>query len=253
MGRKGHKRKNNHVVIVTSEATDAKVRQFRIRPWMLQAIIICQCIIIGALIGFFLYEKDAWAGNQQRTEAENEVIASLEQENAGLQQEKAELEGQVAGLSAEIDGLNENVRILSETVTQKTQNESVLSEQLEKQSVPTEFPMTGKTSMEEATGADGAPICIITATKGAMVVATAKGSVIAVNDDSEYGNNIWVDHGNGYTTIYRCAGEVKVRQGETVTQGATLFMMTEENGKLGYQVMRDGAYVDPMEVLAISG
>lgn len=253
MGRKGHKRKSNHVVIVTSEATDAKMRQFRIRPWILQIIIICQCIIIGTLIGFLLYEKDAWADSQERTDIENETILSLEQEKARLEQEKAGLEGQVDGLNAEIEGLNEKVRILSETVTQKTQNESELSEQLEKQSVPTEFPMTGKTSMEEATGTDGSPICIITATKGAMVVATAKGSVIAVNEDAEYGNNIWVDHGNGYTTIYRCAGEVKVRQGETVTQGSTLFMMTEENGKLGYQVMQDGVYVDPMEVLAISG
>ena len=133
MGHNRHKRKNNHVVIVTSEATDARMRQFRIRPWILQVIIICQCIIIGALIGFFLYEKDTWAGDQQRTEAENETIVSLEQEKAGLEQEKAELEGQVAGLNAEIDGLNEKVRILSETVTQKTQNESELSEQLEKQ------------------------------------------------------------------------------------------------------------------------
>lgn len=143
MGRNGHKRKSNHVVIVTSEATDARMRQFRIRPWILQAIIICQCIIIGALIGFLLYEKDAWAGDQQRAEEENEAIVSLEQENAGLEQEKAELESQVAGLNAEIEGLNEKVRILSETVTQKTQNESELSEQLEKQSIPTEFPMTG--------------------------------------------------------------------------------------------------------------
>ena len=62
-----------------------------------------------------------------------------------------------------------------------------------------------------------------------------------------------MDHGNGYTTIYRCAGEVKVRQGETVTQGATLFVITDDDSKLGYQMTRDGAYISPMEVLAISG
>ena len=60
MGRNGHKRKNNHVVIVTSDATDVRMRQFRIRPWILQVIIIFQCIVIGALIGFVLYEREAW-------------------------------------------------------------------------------------------------------------------------------------------------------------------------------------------------
>ena len=33
-----------------------------------------------------------------------------------------------------------------------------------------------------------------------MVVATAAGTVTAVNDDGDYGHNIWVDHGNGYVT-----------------------------------------------------
>ncbi len=246
MARKGHKRKNNHVVIVTSDATDGKVRQFRVRPWILQTVILIQCVIIGALIGFFLYEKDVWAEELQRTETENETIATLERE-------KAELEGQIAGLNGEIADLNEKVGILSETVTQKAQTETALSEQLEKQTMPTEFPLTGKTSMEETAEENGNPICVFTASKGSMVVAAASGSVIVVNEDPEYGSNVWVDHGNGYTTIYRSPGEVKVRQGETVTQGATLFVITDDGGRLGYQVTRDGTYINPTEVLEISG
>lgn len=246
MGRKRHKRKNNHVVIVTSDATDSKMRQFRIRPWILQTVVIFQCVIIGALIGFFLYEKDAWAEELVQAEEENETIAALEQENA-------QLEEKIAGLNGEIDALNEEIRILSDTVTQKAQTESELAEQLEKQTMPTEFPLTGKTSMEETTDASGNPICVFTASEGSMVVAAANGSVIVVNEDPEYGNNVWVDHGNGYTTIYRVGGEVKVRQGETVTQGETLFVVTGNDSKLGYQIMRDNVYIDPMEVLAISG
>ena len=246
MVRKGHKRKNNHVVIVTSDATDGKVRQFRVRPWILQTVILFQCIIIGALIGFFLYERDVWAGELQRTEVENETIAALEQE-------KAQLEEQIAGLNGEIAKLNEKVGILSETVNQKAQTETALSEQLEKQTMPTEFPLTGKASMEETAEENGNPICIFTASKGSMVVAAASGSVIVVNEDPEYGNNVWVDHGNGYTTIYRSSGEVMVRQGEKVTQGATLFVIADDDGKLGYQVTRDSVYINPTEVMAISG
>ena len=105
--------------------------------------------------------------------------------------------------------------------------------------------------MEEAS--EGEPMCIFTAAGGAMVVATAAGTVTAVNDDSEYGHNIWVDHGNGYVTVYRNSGEIKVKQGETVTQGTTLFLVGEENNRLCYQMLKDGVYIDPMEMLAISG
>lgn len=64
---------------------------------------------------------------------------------------------------------------------------------------------------------------------------------------------MWVDHGNGYVTIYRNQGEVKVEQGKTVTQGTTLMLITDSDSKLGYQIMKDGEYVDPMEMLNISG
>ena len=89
-------------------------------------------------------------------------------------------------------------------------------------------------------------MCIFTAAEGSMVVATAGGTVIAVNDEGEYGHNIWIDHGNGYITIYRNQGDVKVKQGETVTQRTTLFLIGADNTKLGYQMMKDGAYINPM-------
>ena len=54
-------------------------------------------------------------------------------------------------------------------------------------------------------------------------------------------------------TIYRNPGEVKVKQGERVNQGTTLFLVTGEDSKLGYQMMKDGVYIDPMEMLAING
>ena len=46
---------------------------------------------------------------------------------------------------------------------------------------------------------------------------------------------------------------MKVKQGETVTQGTTLFLITDNSSKLGYQMMKDGAYVNPMDMLNISG
>ena len=97
------------------------------------------------------------------------------------------------------------------------------------------------------------PICVFSASEGAMVISTANGVVTAANDDSEYEKNVWIDHGNGYVTVYRNAGDIKVKQGEVVTAGTTLFLMNENSSKLGYQMLKDGVYINPMDMLAISG
>ncbi len=237
MRRKKHKRKSHHVLIVTSDAVDSGVKQYRIHPGFLYALLLVLCVGIGSAVGYFVYGQEDVREKKAQTQNQEETIAQL-------QQEKEELEIQIASL-------NEKVQILSDTVNQKTQSESELSQQLERQSTPTEFPLTGSASMEEAT--EGDPMCIFTAASGAMVVATAGGTVTAINDDGEYGHNIWIDHGNGYVTIYRNQGEVKVKQGETVSQGTTLFLIGDENNKLGYQMMKDGAYINPMDMLVISG
>ena len=237
MKRVRHKRRNHHMLLMTSDSVDDEIKQYHLHPWLLYGLLLIACIAVGILIGFCFYEQDVLTEKEAEAVLQQETIAVLEEE-------KSELESQIASL-------NETVQILSDTVNQKTQSENQLSEQLEKQTTPTEFPLTGSASMEEVT--EGEPMCIFTAAAGAMAVSTAGGTVIAVNDDSEYGHNIWIDHGNGYVTIYRNQGDVKVKQGEEVTQGTTLFVISDENSKLGYQMMKDGVYINPMDMLIISG
>lgn len=237
MGRQRHKRKKHRIVLLASDAVNAGVEQIHYHPWRPWIVILVLCAFLGLCLGYFYFVEGLRAEMEGKSSQWQARIAQLEQE-------KAELESKIVSL-------NETVEILSNTVNQKTQNENLLAEQLEKQTMPTEFPLTGMATVEIAS--EGEPMCIFTATEGAMVVATAGGTVTAVNDDSEYGHNIWVDHGNGYVTVYRNSGEVKVKQGETVTQGTTLFLISDENSKLGYQMLKDGAYIDPMEMLAISG
>lgn len=237
MGRQRHKRKKHRIVLLASDAVNAGVEQIHYHPWRPWVVILILCAFLGACLGYFYFVEDLRTEMEGATSVQQAQIAQLEQEKADLE--------------SEIVSLKETITILSNTVNQKTQNENQLSEQLEKQTMPTEFPLTGMATMEMAS--EGEPMCIFTATDGAMVVATAGGTITAVNDDSEYGHNIWVDHGNGYVTVYRNSGEVKVKQGETVTQGTTLFLTSDENSKLGYQMLKDGAYIDPLEMLAISG
>ena len=242
MGRRRHKRKNSHVVIVTSDAADSRTKQYRVRPWIVQTFVLLFSVAIGLAIGYFyfVYEKDALVPNQDEgtTIVQDEAaIARLEEENASLQ--------------SQIEELNSTIQILSETVTQKTESERKLAEQIEQQFLPTVYPLTG--AAREETPPEGDPICVYTASSGSMVVATGSGTVYAVVDDSEYGHNVWIDHGNGYMTIYRNKGEVKVRQGETVTQRSTIYLIGDDNNVLGYQMMKDGEYIDPMVMLDIPG
>lgn len=239
-----HKRKMNHVVIVTSDAVDANVKQFRIRPWILQTIILILCVIIGALIGYFNYEKQIWDAMNQKTISLQEVVTQLEGEKETLIAQNQQAE-------AQIEELNEQIEILSETVNQKVQAENELMEKLESQSLPTEFPLTGSATMEETMGEDY--MCIFNTSIGTTVVATAKGTVTAINDDVEYGHSVWVDHGNGYITIYRNKGDVTVNEGDAVVKGSTLFVVGEEDLDLGYQMKKDGEYINPMDMLAING
>ena len=96
-------------------------------------------------------------------------------------------------------------------------------------------------------------MCIFHASVGTTVVAAASGTVIAVNDDEIYGHSVWVDHGNGYITIYRNKGDTTVNVGDSVVQGTTLFVIGEDNADLGYQMQKGGSYINPMDMLAISG
>ncbi|MCM1045002.1 MAG: M23 family metallopeptidase [Candidatus Gastranaerophilales bacterium] len=238
MHRRKHKRKMNHVVLVTSDATNAKLKQYRIKPWLLHMFTFVICVGIGVLIAYFPYRQKMWEMAQSQNTEQSAVVQALEEEKAALE--------------AEVRTLSEQVQILSATVNEKTQSESVLAEQLEQQSLPSGYPLKGGlASMEETT--EGDPMLIFTASEGMTVVATANGTVMSVNDDTEYGHNVWINHGNGYITIYRNQGESIVKQGETVVQGTTLFVIGEDNDKMGYQMMRDSEYIDPMEVLSISG
>ena len=246
---KKHKRKIKHVVIVTSDAVNDNSTQFRIRPKVLKILVFVLCIIIGAMIGYLVYEEKIWEAAVQKNISQANTIEQLIKDNEMLLQEK---EAKEAELTAQINSLNEKIQILSETINQKVAAEKELTEQLEKQSLPQEFPLTGSASMEESMDSDK-PICIFIASEGITVVATASGTVMAVNEDAEYGHNVWIDHGNGYVTIYRNQGEASVKQGDSVVQGSTLFIIGKDNKKLGYQMLKDGTYISPTEMLLISG
>ena len=239
----------NHVIIVTSDAVDANVKQFRIKTWLLVLIVMLIFALVGALIGYLFYEERIWQTAIDKSNRQLQTMENLQQEN---EQVKSQMEARELELTEQIQALQEDNQVLSATLSQKIEAEKNLTEELEKISLPTSFPLNGAASSMELTDEASYTIKIITA-EGIMVVATAKGTVIAVNDDLEYGHNVWVDHGNGYVTIYRNQGNPVVKQGDLVYQGTSLYVVGEDNTELGYQIMLNGEYVNPLDIIDIKG
>lgn len=243
------KQKKNHVVIFTSDADNASVKQIRIKPWILETIIVILCIVVGALGGYLLYEERIWA---TAIKSKNENIAALkelEAQNKELQQKMTDKE---ALLNEEIRTLNDKIVILSNTLEQKVQSEGELLDKLNKQCLPTEFPLNGPANLEE-TEERKDKICIFSASDGISVIATASGTVTAITEDFEFGYSVTIDHGNGYVSVYKNQGKPIVKLGDEVIQGAMIYQITKKNKKFGYQIMLDDEYVDPMDMLSING
>lgn len=248
MKTRRHKRKTNRVMIMASDAVDMGVRQIRLNRQIVWILVTVLCVGIGYIIGRMLFEEQYKA---QIWERANEKITEVQELNRQLQEELEAAEAQRLELESEIIALNGKIDILSDTVNQKTENENTLKEQMVQQSTPSLFPMTGSASIEEIT--EGEPACILNGTEGITVVAAAGGVVTAVEEDPDYGNRVTIDHGNGYVTIYRNKGECLVKVGDTVVQKTTLFVVGSSNTKLNYQIQLDGEFINPMQLIEISG
>lgn len=238
------KRESDRVVILTSEAEGARVRKFRIRHWLISLAVVVLCILAGAAIGYVIYENRTW-------DMANERIGQYQRDMEALEQEKESLQKEMEALEQEKSSLDRQLRFLGSTYIQVRESEGELREQLEKLSLPTLMPLTGSPSLELISQGD--IICIFTASPGSLVVASGKGEVTEITEDEEYGNRLVIDHGNGYRTVYRNQGTAVVMPGDTVSQGSALFLVGEENTRLGYQMEKDGKLADPMELLEISG
>ena len=86
MKRHKHKRKLNHVLILTSDAADANVRQFHVRAWIVEVVVLVLCVLIGGVIGYFIYEGQLWENAGRRS---REQVVALEEENKTLAEQNS--------------------------------------------------------------------------------------------------------------------------------------------------------------------
>lgn len=90
-----------------------------------------------------------------------------------------------------------------------------------------------------------------------QVLAAADGTVTAVYTDDRYGNSVEITHDGGFITIYSNLSEASmVEVGDTVKAGdiiggigTTGLFEALEPAHLHLELLKDGAYVDPMEYI----
>ena len=163
-----------------------------------------------------------------------------------------DLTDQNESLAVENDTLTSKVAVLSETVTKKAASEDAISQEEIENALPKGFPLSGSATMESG-DADGKPIVRFKATDGINVVSSGAGEVLSIEEDADYGTRIIIDHGNGYKSIYRNSGEPLVKVGESLGKGYILFSIGNGNQDMGYQIMQNDGYIDPVDMIEILG
>lgn len=89
--------------------------------------------------------------------------------------------------------------------------------------------------------------------EGTPIAAAGSGVVKSAGVRGGYGNAVEIDHGNGLTTLYAHASELKVQVGEQVTPGQTIATVGHTGRSTGdhlhFEMRVNGRQVDPLKGL----
>lgn len=236
----GKKDRVKYNVLFVPDRESEGVKHFAVKlDVMIAFFIAIAFLIISALAYCFIVTAELSNANNN-TLTLKEQVDTLSQKNAEL--------------TTENEVLLEKVAILSDTVNDKVQQEEEREAEIVKSYIPTGFPLKGTASYsEENTELDGNPIALFHAAKGTSVIATANGKVSSIAGSATTGYIIMIDHGNGYFSVYRNGSVPKVKEGDEVTSATELFLIEKGHEELGYQIIENDSYIDPLELMEIYG
>ena len=118
--------------------------------------------------------------------------------------------------------------------------------------IPSGMPLDGQVPLPSEYS-DEKQYITFTAGAGTKIVAAGAGTVSYVGDSAEYGHIVKVDHGNGYVSVYCDRSEPTVNENDDVISGTTLYVMSEDQEVLTYQISYEGDFIDPYTVMDING
>lgn len=228
---------------------------------VIRILMICIGVMLVCVIGMFI------------------CTIKLSNENQLLQEEILQIHSQA---ELEKKELSEKVTLLSNQLTAWIEEEEAQAQK----KVPTGLPVSGKVitiesepiiiatepegtgqeeTDDEATENDGEtaddeetvveqeiPTVVFGVKKETQIVAAGAGEVKSVESGAD-GTSVMIDHGNGYVSVYLFKGNAKVKVGDEVLRGTLLFEVTSNNAKFSFQILENGNYVNPMELMEIHG
>ena len=251
-----HRHKRHYTFMIISGDSDGSTKRLHLNHFKTQLLAYLIFAIVLAIICFIIYSAmtiNTLRGIQEQQKA---TIDNLTTQNSEL--------------STDNDKLKTEVEQLSAAINKRLEDEQISAEEAQALAIPSGFPLTGTASMTNAVDdtnsttiteltdenkdtATGNPIVIFTAAEGSNVIAAGSGTILTVTTDAKLGNSVTIDHGNGYISIYRNAGDPLVTEGSEIDKGDIIYVIGEKNTSLGYQIQQDEKYIDPEELIEING
>ena len=263
---KKHRRKRSYTIQIIPDDPDAGISIYRLGHGGSQFLGFFLFFAVVALICVIVYGVLTIMGLRDVNSIQAAQIVSLNADKETL--------------TAKISDQNAMIDQLSKSISQKTLKETFAEQEEAEKHLPTGSPVTGASTMtatkdleeadtiEEAirlqaervaNGEDistipGDPMLYFTdAAEGSSIVATGSGTIEVIEQDKKYGNRVVIDHGNGYKSIYRNAGEPMMRVGDNVVRGSILYVISSGNTTIGYQITKDDEFIDPETITQIDG
>lgn len=242
MSSKKRKKRGKFTIVIVPESA-REVKQMQISGNV--AIAICTIILILEFIAiaYVSYGINSMGRDSQGEKELADHLAQLTEENNALQKEKEALQQQIDEAKKE-EG------------TKEEQSQEI-EEEPEQLPVTLILPVDGTASIEsEFQGnEDGQQKGITFRIEGGTAIVAAGGGTVTFADVSQSGegNEVRIDHGSNYVSIYRSSGAVKVYVGEVVEAKAELFERMEEGTTLNYEVTYEEVFIDPISVMEVYG
>nr|WP_297763289.1 peptidoglycan DD-metalloendopeptidase family protein [uncultured Butyrivibrio sp.] len=253
---KKHRHKRHYTFMIISGDSDGSTKRLHLNHFKTQLLAYSCFVIALAIVCYIIYSAITISSLRDMQSRQSAEIQELTEENSSL--------------AADNDKLQTEVEQLSAAINKRLEDEQLSAEEAQALAMPTGFPLSGTASMTSAVddtnsttiteltddnkdSATGNPIVMFTAGEGSNVIASGTGTVLSVTTDAKFGNMVSIDHGNGYISIYRNAGDPLVTEGSSIDKGDIIFVVGEHNTSLGYQLQQDGKYIDPEELIEING
>jgi len=264
MARKKRKIKKYYTISVTSDYSERKSRVYRCRFNFIRVGILCSLLILIMAVGLTYY----WYTN----------LIGMEEKVGTFKTLISEQESTIVRLGNENEDLESENEILADLLSKAEDEILARDNEAAKQHIPNLFPIKGSVLVADLNDVaqpyieglgeiteetrnqtltniteEYDNVIVFMSNQTSDMVAAGAGTVTSVGEDNLFGAYVVVNHGNGYESVYRNHGDMKVDVGDEVVIGQIIFVNTEEEVYFGFQIVSDGNYVEPLTIINTNG